>query len=694
MIRFENVSVTYDSAAEPTVRGVELTIPEGELVLLVGPSGVGKSTLLGTVSGLVPHFTGGTLRGRVTVDGRDTRTHKPRELADLVGTVGQDPLAHFVTDTVEDELAYGMESLGLAPAVMRRRVEETLDLLGLAELRDRPIATLSGGQQQRVAIGSVLTPHPKVLVLDEPTSALDPAAAEDVLSVLQRLVHDLGTTVLLAEHRLERVVQYADQVILLPTPGAPPVMGPPADIMRISPVHPPVVALGHLAGWNPLPLSVRDARRRAGTLRNQLATHTPRPPQAPHIDEAAPQPRSHHGDAPRPPSHHGRQPSAAPTTDGHPPQAAPTDGSRTPMTSTPHGETRTNPATSTTGAPPTHDPQPPTAGTSHQETRTNPATSTTGAPPAHDPQPPTAGTSHGETRTNPLSSTGGAGGKDSPAAGRAHPHRPAAAKRTLANLFRRPPGTPRTPTLATATALGVRRGRVEALRHVDLTVTPGETIALMGRNGAGKSTLLNTFVGMIEPTRGSVGVGGHTPHRTPPRDLIREVGLVPQEPRDLLYANTVAAECTAADEDAGAAPGSCRDLVTALLPGVRDDTHPRDLSEGQRLALALAIVLTGRPPLLLLDEPTRGLDYAAKARLVEVLRALAAEGHAIVLATHDVELAAELAHRVVILAGGEVVADGPTAEVVVSSPAFAPQVAKILAPQHWLTVPQVREALS
>ena len=289
MIRFENVSVTYDSARDPTIRGVELAIPEGELVLLVGPSGVGKSTLLGTVSGLVPHFTGGTLRGRVTVDGRDTRTHKPRELADLVGTVGQDPLAHFVTDTVEDELAYGMESLGLAPAVMRRRVEETLDLLGLAELRDRPIATLSGGQQQRVAIGSVLTPHPKVLVLDEPTSALDPAAAEEVLSVLQRLVHDLGTTVLMAEHRLERVVQYADQVVLLPSPGAPPVMGTPADIMKISPVHPPVVALGHLAGWTPLPLSVRDARRRAAVLRDQLAPLTPQAPSnRSHPPQAAP----------------------------------------------------------------------------------------------------------------------------------------------------------------------------------------------------------------------------------------------------------------------------------------------------------------------------------------------------------------------------------------------------------------------
>ncbi|MDH2393133.1 ABC transporter ATP-binding protein, partial [Streptomyces sp. HNM0663] len=314
MIRFENVSVVYgDSDGEartPVLDGIDLTVPEGELVLLVGASGVGKSTLLGAVSGLVPHFTGGTLRGRVTVDGRDTRTHRPRELADVVGTVGQDPLAHFVTDTVEDELAYGMESLGLAPEVMRRRVEETLDLLGLAELRDRPIATLSGGQRQRVAIGSVLTPHPRVLVLDEPTSALDPAAAEEVLAVLQRLVHDLGTTVLMAEHRLERVVQYADQVVLLPAPGEAPVTGAPAEVMALSPVHPPVVALGRLAGWSPLPLSVRDARRRAAELRVRLSgaaplppsgapspavrppapTRTPAPAPAPDVPEARPRP--------------------------------------------------------------------------------------------------------------------------------------------------------------------------------------------------------------------------------------------------------------------------------------------------------------------------------------------------------------------------------------------------------------------
>ncbi|MFJ8857093.1 ABC transporter ATP-binding protein [Streptomyces sp. NPDC102451] len=567
MIRFENVSVRYEGAERPTLSGVGLTIPEGELVLVVGPSGVGKSTLLGAVSGLVPHFTGGVLGGRVTVGGRDTRTHKPRELADLVGTVGQDPLAHFVTDTVEDELAYGMESLGLAPDVMRRRVEETLDLLGLAELRDRPIATLSGGQRQRVAIGSVLTPHPRVLVLDEPTSALDPAAAEDVLAVLQRLVHDLGTTVLMAEHRLERVVQYADQVLLLPEPGAAPVMGAPADIMALSPVRPPVVALGRLVGWDPLPLSVRDARRRAVDLRERLADVEPPPRETPADTAVAPLP------APA-----GARPGLLARLFGRRPGPGPAK------------------------------------------------------PPAHGPAVLTEG-------------------------------------------------------------LGVRHGRVQALRGVTLSVAPGETVALMGRNGAGKSTLLTTLVGMTEPTTGSVLVGGLQPSRTPPRDMVRRVGLVPQEPRDLLYADTVAAECAAADSDAGAPAGSCRALVSELLPGVPDDVHPRDLSEGQRLALALALVLTARPPLLLLDEPTRGLDYAAKARLVGVLRRLAAEGHAIILATHDVELAAELAHRVVILADGEAVADGPTRQVVVSSPAFAPQTAKILAPREWLTVSQVRTAL-
>ncbi|MFE9423569.1 ABC transporter ATP-binding protein [Kitasatospora sp. NPDC006697] len=537
MITFDRVQVRYPDADRPALTGLDLTVPEGELCLLVGPSGAGKSTLLGLVSGLVPHFTGGRLSGRVTVDGRDTRDHRPRDLADLVGTVGQDPRARFVTDTVEEELAYGMESLGLPPAVMRRRVEETLDLLGLAELRDRPLDTLSGGQQQRVAIGSVLAVHPKVLVLDEPTSALDPGAAEEVLAVVQRLVHDLGTTVLMAEHRLERVVQYADQVLLLPGDGTAPRLGPPGELLAHSPVVPPVVALGRLAGWQPLPLSVRDARRRAGELRERLAGLTP---------------------------------------------------------------------------------------------------------------PRRAGLVRGEATAEPV---------------------------------------------ARADRLTLRRGPVTALHGLTLALHAGEVTALMGRNGAGKSSLLGALAGLHAPASGTVRVGGLTPHKARPAQLIGQVGLVPQDPRDLLYAETVAAECAAADQDCGAEPGRCRALLERLLPGLPDTAHPRDLSEGQRLTLALAVVLTARPALLLLDEPTRGLDYPAKARLVEILAGLAAEGRAVLLATHDVELAAELAHRTLVLAEGELVADGPSAEVVLASPVYAPQVAKVLAPQPWLTVRQVAEAL-
>ncbi|MGI8576337.1 MAG: ABC transporter ATP-binding protein [Nocardioidaceae bacterium] len=533
MIRFDDVTVTYNDAAVPVLQGLTFVIPEGELCLVVGPTGSGKSTLLRCVNGLVPHFTGGTVTGEVTVDGRSTRTHRPRDLVDVVGFVGQDPPAGFVTESVEDELAYGMESLSIAAPVMRKRVEETLDLLGLADVRHRPLATLSAGQQQRVAIGSVLTTHPRLLVLDEPTSALDPQAAEEVLAALQRLVHDLGLTILLAEHRLERVVQYADRVLLLPGDAAPSRIGEPAEVMASSPIAPPVVELGRLAQWAPLPLSIRDARRQAAGLRERLGETSP-------------------------------------------------------------------------------------------------------------------------------------------------PRRP----------------MPRTGTvLATTRHLVVKYGVTPAVRDVTCELVSGEIVALMGRNGAGKSTLLKSLVGLASPAGGKVSVAGRQPASLKPSRLITTVGLVPQEPGDILYAESVADECAHADRDAQVSPGTCRGIFRELAPGVLDQHHPRDLSEGQRLILALSIVLTAAPPLVLLDEPTRGLDYGAKRRLAEILRGLAATGHGIVLATHDVELVAEVADRVIVMAEGEIVANGPTADVVVSSPAFAPQVAKILAPQGWLTVADVTAGL-
>jgi energy-coupling factor transport system ATP-binding protein len=216
----------------------------------------------------------------------------------------------------------------------------------------------------------------------------------------------------------------------------------------------------------------------------------------------------------------------------------------------------------------------------------------------------------------------------------------------------------------------------------------------MGRNGSGKSSLLWALQGAGPRHEGRVAVGAQDPATLTPDAARRLVGLVPQTPSDLLYMPTVGDECAQADKDAAARPGTCRELLERLVVGVGSATHPRDLSEGQRLALVLAVQLTAAPDVVLLDEPTRGFDPTAKDRFAVVIAELAAEGRAIVVATHDVEFVASVANRVVVLADGEVVADGPTADVICSSPSFAPQVAKILHPEPWLTVAEVGAALT
>ncbi|WP_291524748.1 ABC transporter ATP-binding protein [Branchiibius sp. NY16-3462-2] len=527
IVQFDRVSLTYEGAPAPTLVAVDLSIEPAELVLIVGRTGSGKSTLLTAINGLMPHFTGGTVTGTITVAGRSTADHRPRDLADVIGYVGQDPAASFITDTVEEELAYGMEQRGLSPEVMRKRVEETLDVLGIAELRDRPLSDLSGGQQQRVAIGAALTMQPQVLLLDEPTSALDPNAAEEVLATITRLVHDLAVTVIVAEHRIERVIPYADRVIHVGTDGRVQI-GEPAVIMAVSDVAPPLVELGRLAGWSPLPLSVRDARRQAGPLRQVAAD----------LAEQAPS------------------------------------------------------------------------------------------------------------------------------------------------------GVGSSPIL-TGRSVGVTHGRVPAVRGVDLELLPGQVTALMGRNGSGKSSLLWALQGSGPMDHGTVRVSGQDPRALSAGARRELVGLVPQTASDLLYLASVGAELRAADKAAGAPEGTARGLLDQFAPGVPDDRHPRDLSEGQRLSLVLAIQLAARPHVVLLDEPTRGLDYDAKAALRRTVRRLADEGAAVLIASHDVEFVAAATDRVVLMAQGEVIADGTTSDVVLASAAYAPQIAKIMAPVPVLTLEQV-----
>jgi energy-coupling factor transport system ATP-binding protein len=531
MIKFSHVSLIYPNSTTTVLEDLNLTIAEGELVLVIGSTGSGKSSLLRLINGLVPHHTGGILAGDVSVDGVSTQMTKPGGMAHLIGIVGQNPANGFVADTVEEELAFGLETLNLANDVMRKRVEEVLDLLSLAPLRDRALATLSGGEQQRVAIGAALVTHPKVLVLDEPTSALDPIAAEEVLSILHRLVHDLGLTVVIAEHKLERVIQFADRIVHISGDGVAHV-GTPEEILMQSPIAPPIVHLARALGLKEIGTTVREMRRMTTDLREGLTAKNK-------VEEV------HSGE-------------------------------------------------------------------------------------------------------NVIS-------------------------------FEK---------------LTVTYGSKTALNALTSQIRTGEIVAIMGRNGAGKSSLLKAIAGVDHPESGSVNLLGANPFELHEKKRREKIGFIPQEPSDLLYGQSVEIECQHADKDNEIAPGTTFTLLQQLVPGISTATHPRDLSEGQRLGLALSVVLSSNPSILILDEPTRGLDYEAKNELTRILINFAtAFGKAVLLATHDVELVAELATRVIFIADGDIVADGSTLDVLLSSPAFAPQVAKVMSPQPWLRVKDVMAAI-
>ena len=264
VITLDAVSYHYPEADRPALSDITAAVDPGEVILLRGRSGSGKSTLLRCLNGLVPHSTGGQFRGRVVVCGLDTRDHPPRQLATHIGFVFQHPDAQFVLEDVEAELAFGLENLGLSRPLMRKRVEEVIDQVGINPLRRRRIETLSGGERQRVAIAAALAMHPDALVLDEPTSQLDPQAAEDVLQVVLRLVAELGMTTVIAEHRVERIAPFVDRIWTLDTGVLRD--QPPRVALAEGGARPPVVDLALRAGWTPIPLGLRDARIHAERL--------------------------------------------------------------------------------------------------------------------------------------------------------------------------------------------------------------------------------------------------------------------------------------------------------------------------------------------------------------------------------------------------------------------------------------------
>lgn len=436
MIKIKNLNFGYGRSDSLVLRRVNLHVSSGQMVLITGPTGGGKSTFLKCLNGLAPHFTGGEISGEILIDGSSIVGKFAHDLADLVGFVNQQPEGAFACDTVEEELAFGLEQLGWNPEAMHSRVLELADTFQLQNILERPLVELSGGEQQRVAVAAALAAGQKVLLLDEPTSALDQTSSATLLRLLKKLAAENGITVLLAEHRIDRVLPLVDTVLSVDGDGS---------VRQFEPAD-------------------------YGNVESLTA-----PKQRNDVEHKV---------------------------------------------------------------------------------------------------------------------------------------------------------------VFSASGLSKKYGQTIALAPMDLAVRESSIIAVVGENGSGKTSLLWCALRSAQAQK-------------------YPTAMVPQNAADLLFLPTLSEELAESDSLNDLPPTSTAKQFDTLAGRVDPSTHPRDLSAGQQLALVLAIQISTKAKLLILDEPTRGLDLRSKAALREQLIALKNLGHSILLASHDLSFVNGISDEVITMRAGK-----------------------------------------
>lgn len=532
MLEFRKLTYTYPGGRRPALQDINLEVRPGDLVGVVGRSGSGKSSLLWAVNGLIPHFYGGRYAGEVLVRGVSTRRTPPQDIAAHVGTVFQEPARRFVSQSVLDEIAFGLEIAGEPANTLGRRVEDVIERLELGELVDRPLDQMSGGEQQRVALAAALARGPELLLLDEPTSQLDRRGSAALFAWLADRASQDGGTTLVAEHRLEELVGVATRAAYLDAQGGLAAAGAAREV------------------WPRLPYAapLASALRRFG------------------MDESDPS----------------------------------------------------------------------SLGRLRQM----------------------LGDLNGSGRNGRNSDTG--------------------------------------PIVLSGRGLRAGYDRIPALVEVDVELVQGTVTAVLGENGSGKTTLLRALVGLMPLECGEVIFRGRRIDGRPVSELAGAIGYVPQWPSALLFADSVRDELrfTLAQAEGGG-PGSdgVDELLARLDLADVADCYPRDLSSGQRQRVALAAVLIAQPAVLLLDEPTLGMDPVAKRQLIGLLQSLAADGAAVAVATHDVEFAASVAENTIILEEGKRVDFGPTYKTLFRRPENRTALQKLTA-RPWPATAEEVEATS
>ena len=515
ILRIEQLNFTYSMESEPVLKNLSLSIGTGEFLVLCGGSGCGKTTLLKQLKPeLAPY---GTLKGQIYFHNHRLKELSPADTT-RIGYVGQNPEDGIVTDKVWHELAFGLESLGMKNEIIRKRVAEMSQFFGIQSWFHQDTDSLSGGQKQLLNLASVMVMQPDILLLDEPTSQMDPIAATEFLTILGRIHRELGTTIVLTEHRLEEVLGYCTRMLIMEA-GAIRLDGSPADVaqqlgtegaMLYEAMPAPVRLFRALDGQGKCPLSVGEGRNWFDGYWEKHSSECIR------IEDVW------------------------------------DTGKR-------------------------------------------------------------------------KCAKGSGSGVEAPALIR------------LQNLYFR----------------YEKQGR-EILQDLSLDIHRGELLAIMGGNGSGKTTLLSLLTGSRQAQKGKI--------RYPEKQAPRLV-LLPQNPQLLFIEETVKKELE--DMVDRRKPESV-ERMQALVRLCRLEgllaRHPYDISGGEQQRLALAKVLMTEPELLLMDEPTKGLDAGFKKLFAEILEDLKAGGCTIVMVSHDVEFCAEYADRCVLMFDGQLVADGTATE--------------------------------
>jgi len=538
VISIKNLTFTYGEGKKPALKNINFNVREGEIVLITGPSGAGKTTLIRCINGLIPHFFRGIMEGDVIVDGVNTRETTVAYLSSKIGTVFQDPSELLISPTVEDEIAFGLENFGYPVDEIERRIEKYIKLARLEKHRNRNPHTLSGGEQQSCVLASVLAVEPNILLLDEPTSNLDPIGSRMFFNLFAQLAKEERKTIVIVEHKLEELLPVADRLVVL-YDGEMILNGNPrhllTDIKKMYKMGLKVPDVTLLFSElrekgldvKEIPMTVEDAYN---ILIKILESKKIRPAKGKHTNI------------------------------------------------------------------------------------------------------------YEKENRKEVMPIGNRGEKAE--------HKPVIIVRDLWHVY---------------------PGGIEALKGVSLEIYPREFIVILGQNGSGKTTLVKHFNGLLKPTRGEVIVYGMDTKTVSIAELAKKVGYVFQNPDHQIFSKTVREEIAFGPKNLKLSEEEIDERVAeaARILKIEEylDENPFNLSWGLRQRVAIASILSMKPEVLIVDEPTTGQDHKTGREIMEILCKLNKEGITIIVITHDMKLAAEYAQRAIVMKEGRILLDGNIRDV-------------------------------